>query len=119
MDRVIIDDITFYAYHGILPGEKELGQEFTVNIELGIDLETPFNDRIEDVADYRKAISAAETVMLGEPCQLLETLACRIADKILQIPGIMETTVEVRKSNPPVPGLRGGVSVLVTRTRKD
>jgi dihydroneopterin aldolase len=48
---------------------------------------------------------------------LLETLACTIADKLLAISGVIEVAVEVRKPNPPIPGVQGGVSVMVTRAK--
>lgn len=116
MDRVIIERIVCYGYHGVLLEEQSLGQEFQVSLELGVDLSNHREDRIESVADYRSAVSIVEEVMYGQPCQLLETLAARIADKLLGIDGIIEVTVEVRKPNPPIPGVQGGVSVVLNRS---
>ncbi|MFO8191689.1 MAG: dihydroneopterin aldolase [Bacillota bacterium] len=118
MDRIIIDGFTCYAYHGVLPEENSLGQEFQVSIELGIDLAGHNDDQIDKVPDYRKAVMAIEQVMYGDSCRLLETLACRIADKLLSLPGVLETTVEVRKPSPPLPGVQGGVGVMVNRRRQ-
>jgi len=117
VDYIIIENINFYAYHGALPEERAIGQEFRVNLELGIDLSAhnELKDNLESVADYRQAVRFAEEVMQGDPCMLLETLACRIADKLLTIPGILEVKVEVAKPNPPIPSVRGGIKVAVTR----
>ncbi|MDY6826290.1 MAG: dihydroneopterin aldolase [Bacillota bacterium] len=117
MDRIIIDSFTCYAYHGVLPEENSLGQEFQVSIEMGIDLTSHNDDRIDKVPDYRKAVMAIEEVMYSNSCRLLETLACRIADKLLKLTGVLEATVEVRKPSPPLPGVQGGVGVIVNRHR--
>ncbi len=117
MDRIIVERIVCYAYHGVLLEEQTLGQEFQVSLELGIDLNNHREDQISAVPDYRSAVSAVEEVMYGPSQQLLETLACRIADKLLALEGLLEATVEVRKPNPPIPGVQGGVSVVVTRGR--
>lgn len=117
MDRIIVERIVCYGYHGVLLEEQTLGQEFQVSLELGVDLSGHSEDYIDSVPDYRKAVSIAEEVMYGPSCRLLETLACRIADKLLTIPGIIEATIEVRKPNPPIPGVQGGVSVVVSRAK--
>ncbi len=117
MDRIIVERIVCYAYHGVLLEEQTLGQEFQVSLELGIDLSGHSEDQISAVPDYRSAVSVVEEVMYGQSQQLLETLACLIAEKLLTMDAIIEATVEVRKPNPPIPGVQGGVSVVVTRGR--
>ena len=118
MDRIIVDGFTCYAYHGVLPEENSLGQEFQVSVELGVDLSGYNDDLFDEVPDYRKAVMIIEEVMYGDSCRLLETLACRIADKLLSLSGVLETTVEVRKPSPPLPGVQGGVGVMVSRRRQ-
>lgn len=115
MDRIIVERIVCFGYHGVLLEEQTMGQEFQVSLELGIDLSTLKDDQLDQVPDYRAAVSIVEEVMYGQSRRLLETLACQIADKILTITGIIEATVEVRKPNPPLPGVQGGVSVVITR----
>jgi len=117
LDRIIVERIVCYAYHGVMLEEQSLGQEFQVSLEMGIDLSGHSSDQIDDVVDYRAAISIVEEIMYGSSCRLLETLACRIADKLLTLDGVIEAAVEVRKPNPPIPGVQGGVSVMVSRGR--
>ena len=117
MDRISIDDITCYAYHGVLPEERKLGQEFEVSLELVTDFSVIKEDRIEEAVDYRRAVDIARGIICGEPCRLLETLAERIAGRLLQLPGITEVEVEVRKPNPPLPGIKGGIGVSISRRR--
>lgn len=115
MDRIIVERIVCYGFHGVLLEEQALGQEFQVSLELGLDLSGHRDDQIDAVPDYRIAVAMVEEIMYGQSCRLLETLACRIADKLLTLPGVIEVAVEVRKPNPPIPGVQGGVSVMVTR----
>jgi dihydroneopterin aldolase len=117
MDRIIVERIVCYAYHGVLLEEQNLGQEFQVSLELGLDLSNHKSDEIADVVDYRMAISMVEEIMYGQSCRLLETLACRIADKLMTLDGVIEAAVEIRKPNPPIPGVQGGVSIMVSRGR--
>lgn len=117
MDRINIDTIICYAYHGVLLEEQALGQEFQVSIELGVDLSGHNHDSIDQVVDYRQAVQIVEAIMYGDSCRLLETLACRIADKLSTLPRVLEAAVEVRKANPPLPGVQGGVAVTVTRSQ--
>jgi len=115
MDRVLVERIVCFAYHGVLLEEQTLGQEFQISLELGVNLSEHSSDQIDAVPDYRTAVSVVEEVMYGQSQRLLETLACLIAEKLLTIQGVLEVTVEVRKPNPPIPGVQGGVSVMVTR----
>ncbi len=117
MDRIVIEKIVCFGYHGVLLEEKTLGQEFQVTLELSVDLSAHKDDQIDQVPDYRTAVSIVEGIMYGQSCQLLETLACRIGDNLLLINGVKEVTLEVRKPNPPIPGVQGGVSVIVTRVK--
>ncbi len=116
MDRIIVERITCYAYHGVLLEEQTLGQEFQVSLELGVNLSDHREDEIDAAVDYRVAVSIVEKVMYGPSKKLLETVACEIADQLLLIKGVNEATVEVRKPNPPLPGVQGGVSVIVTKS---
>lgn len=117
MDRIIVERIICYGFHGVLLEEQTLGQEFQVSLELGLDLSGHREDQLDTVPDYRSAVAIVEEIMYGQSCRLLETLACRIADKLLAMPGVLEAAVEVRKPNPPIPGVQGGVSVMVTRSK--
>ncbi len=117
MDRIVVEKIVCFGYHGVLLEEQTLGQEFQISLELGVDLSAHKNDQIDQVPDYRTAVSIVEDVMYGQSCRLLETLACRIGDKLLLISGVTEVTVEICKPNPPIPGVQGGVSVIVTRVK--
>lgn len=117
MDRIIINDISVYGYHGVLPSEQELGQEFQVSLVLGVELPDLENDCLESVLDYRLAVNAVREIIQGSSCLLLETLARRVAGRLLTLPGLKEVTVRVGKPHPPLPGVQGGVFVEISRRR--
>ena len=116
--RFIIKDIAFYAYHGVLQQERDLGQKYLVSLELSIELPQEPHDNIEKTYDYRVAVEAARRVMNGASCLLLETLANRIAEEVMQSPQVKGARVSVMKANPPIAGVEGGVSVELFLARE-
>ncbi len=116
MTRIIINQITAYGYHGVLPAERSLGQEFQVTVTITTSpAKQPLQDNPDRVLDYCTAVEAVQAILTGPPCRLLETVAERIAGRILALPGVLETTVRVGKPNPPLPGVQGGVWVEISR----
>lgn len=81
MDRILLNGLIFFGRHGCHEAEKQLGQKFIVDIELECDLRAAGNsDALEDTIDYVAIYNAAREIIEGEPAQLLESLAQRIAD---------------------------------------
>ncbi len=115
--RIIMKDIVFYAYHGFLPQERELGQEFRVSFELELEQVPSGKDLLEDTVDYRSAVDVVRCVMEGEPRQLLETLAAEIAAGLSHLSGVSGVKLRVEKPHPPIPAVLGGVSVEINHTR--
>ncbi len=119
MDFIHIKDLKFHGRHGVLPEENTLGQHFLVSLILETDLQPAGeSDDIERGIDYRRLVAAAREVVEGPPVKLLETLAERIAEGILdRFPGIHAVTVQTGKPTPPIPETCGGVFVRIRRTR--
>lgn len=98
MDRILLQGMSFQGRHGVRPEERERPQEFKVDIEVDCDLSEPGKtDRIEDSVDYRQIQVIAKEVIEGESRKLLETLAARIADRVLEIPRVGGVTVRIAK----------------------
>jgi dihydroneopterin aldolase len=115
MDRLLLEGMTFFGRHGALPAEKELGARFSVDVVLEADLAAAGrSDRLEDTVDYVRAYGLVREVVEGEPCQLLEAVAERIAGRLLGLGGVQRATVTVRK-RPPVEGEFRAFGVEVTR----
>jgi len=71
------------------------------------------SDRIDDTLSYPILEKIARKILEGEPANLLETVAERIAAAILKQPRVVEVTVRVSK-RPPLPNLTS-FAVEITR----
>lgn len=117
MDRILLEGMSFQGRHGVRPAEREVLQEFKVDIEVDCDLSEPGkSDRIEDSVDYRQIHSVAKDVIEGESHKLLETLAARIADRVLEIPRVGGVTVRIAKRPESMQPIEAA-AVRINRTR--
>lgn len=98
MDRIELEGMVFSGRHGVRPAEREEPQEFTVDIKVGADLAAPGrSDRVEDTVDYRQIYAIAKSVIEGESAKLIETLAQRIAERVLELDRVATVSVRVAK----------------------
>lgn len=117
LDRLELRRMVFFGHHGALPAERELGQEFTVDVTLEGEFGAARrSDRLEDALDYRIAWTAVRDVVEGPPLQLLEAVADRVAERLAALPGVVRATVGVAK-HPPLPGSFETFRVVVTSER--
>ncbi len=85
MDEIWIRGLRVFAYHGVNPEEKRDGQNFELDVTLGIDLAKPcYTDRVEDTVSYAKAAKTVLRVMTETSYDLLERAAQRVAEQILE-----------------------------------
>ena len=117
MDRIQLEGMSFEGRHGVRPAERERPQEFKVDIEIDCDLSQPgTSDRIEDSVDYRRVRAIAKEVVEGESQNLIETLAARIAERVLQLPRVAGVSVRVAKRPESMQPI-GAAAVSFNRTR--
>ncbi|NHM74610.1 MULTISPECIES: dihydroneopterin aldolase [Staphylococcus] len=116
-DKIFLQGLEFYAYHGALPAENEIGQVFIVDIEMKVDLaEAGESDRVEDTVHYGEVYEDVKAIMEGPPVNLLEYLAERVAKRInSHYNRVMETKVRITKKNPPIHGIYNGVGIEIVR----
>ena len=106
------------GFHGVLPQERELGQPFVVDVALEIDTAgAASSDALGDTVDYAALAEKLVDVMSGEPVNLIETLAERLADVCLADPRVQAATVEVHKPEAPVTVPVEDISVTIRRSR--
>ncbi len=116
MDRMTVSGIRAWGHHGVLPHERELGQEFLVDLDVEVDLATAAaSDDLADTVDYGRLAQQAHDVVTGEPVQLIEALATRIAEVVLRHHRVTRVTVTVRKPSAPVTVPLSAVAVSITR----
>ena len=118
-DIIFLNGMRFYGYHGALPAENEIGQIFIVDITLKEDLhDAGQSDDVKDTVHYGEVFEDVKEIVEGEPSNLLEHLAERIAKRInSHYNRVMETKVRITKENPPIPGHYDGVGIEIVRER--
>ena len=118
MDRILLNGLIFFGRHGCHAAENELGQKFTVDIELECDLSAAcLSDDVNDTINYVDIYNAAKEIMEGEPAKLLESLAQRIADAALEDERVQSAWVRIRKPHIALPGTLDYIGIEVTRGR--
>ena len=116
-DCISITGITAFGYHGVFDFEKRDGQEFSVDLEIHINLTAASkSDQLEDSIDYSKFTAIAREAIEGEPFNLIERLAGFIADRIKsEFPAVNAVSVTVHKPQAPVKEKVTDISVTITR----
>ena len=106
---IFINGVRFHAYHGVMPQERVVGADFTVDVKVGYDMTQAID--YAQVAD----IIAREMAI---PSQLLEHVAGRTAKAILnELPMAQYVYISITKDNPPmgIDSMGAGVVLHVTR----
>ena len=89
----------FDANLGILAHEKTAPQPIQVDAELNMGSQPlhPKDDDITHVLDYRKVRAIIIDECTAEHVNLLETLIGKLADRLLQLPGVVGVRVRIAK----------------------
>lgn len=116
-DKIKIEELEVYAYHGVYPEEQEKGQLFYVNATLyGDTYQAGITDELEFSTDYGKVCHFITEWMQTHTCKLLEAVAERLAEAILcEFPLTEEIELEIRKPQAPIGLPFGSVSVEIRR----
>lgn len=118
-DKIILSGMVFYGHHGVNRAERELGQRFVVDVELAKDLSPPgLSDDLAMTVNYASVFKVAREVVEGEPCNLIEAVAERLAGFLLARFPVEAVRVRVRKPWAPVKGsVLDSVAVEIVRNR--
>jgi len=117
-DRIGIRGIRGRGFHGVLEQERREGQEFVVDVDLWVDLSAAAgSDDLTDTVDYAVIAESVLALIEGEPCQLIETLAQRIASAALANGSVQQVEVTVHKPKAPISVAFDDVSVTLVRSR--
>jgi dihydroneopterin aldolase len=117
-DRILMRGLAFYGYHGVMPEENRLGQRFIVDIDLSVPLgDAGRTDDLTKTVNYAAVLVDVRAIVEGPPVKLIETVAERIAAKILGAYGVDEVRVRVKKPDVPIPATLEYVGVDITRRR--
>jgi len=112
-DRIVLDGIRGIGYHGVFEFERRQGQEFVADLVVHLPARVATDD-LADTVDYGVIAQRAHEVIVGEPMDLIETLAERIADAVLAL-GAVSVEVTVHKPQAPIPVPFTDAAVRITR----
>ncbi|MGJ9385085.1 dihydroneopterin aldolase [Salipaludibacillus sp. CF4.18] len=119
MDKILVQGMRFYGYHGAFPEENKLGQRFYADVTLELDTRgAGETDDLSKTVNYAKVYELTKEVIEGEPVKLVETLTAQLSDRLLEEFSIVEAcVVKVIKPDPPIPGHYDSVAVEIRRER--
>ncbi len=117
-DRIALRGMVFYGRHGARSAERELGQRFVVDLEVGADLsEAGRTDDLGRTISYSELYRLAREVVEGEPRNLLEAVGERICERALAYDRALWVRVRITKPSVPIPGALEAAEVELLRRR--
>lgn len=120
-DKLLLRGLRLFGRHGVLRCERELGQQFVVDVEVETDVSIAGRtDDVKDTADYVQLFDIAKRIVQGRPKQLVECVATEIAHDILKdIDRVDAVLVRIVKPHVALPGQLSDIGVEICRRRED
>ena len=117
-DTIVMRGLRGHGHHGVYAEERTAGQPFLVDVTLWLDLSgAARSDEVADTVHYGELAKDVVAVVEGEPVQLIETLAERIAGACLAYDRVDRARVTVHKPEAPIEVPFQDVAVTIERTR--
>ena len=118
-DRIFIHGLSLHAYHGVMAYEGKVGQTFTIDMTLEIDLKAAArSDKVADTVSYDKVVDCASRAFTGQRYKLIEAAAGRVADAVLAaFPRVTRISVTIHKPHAPIAATFSDVGVTLVRGR--
>ncbi|MGN6611650.1 MAG: dihydroneopterin aldolase [Angustibacter sp.] len=118
LDQIALMGLRARGRHGVLEHEQQLGQTFVVDVVLHLDTrDAAAGDDLTATVHYGVLAEQVVDVVRGEPVQLVETLAERIAAVALAPHRVVAADVTVHKPQAPVQVPFDDVQVRIRRWR--
>lgn len=119
LDTIALRGLCARGFHGVFEHERRDGQDFITDVLLNLDAgPAGSHDDLASTANYAEVAATVERIVSGEPADLIETVALRIATSVLQEqPVVASVEVTVHKPQAPIPSDFADVSVTVRRSR--
>jgi dihydroneopterin aldolase len=119
MDKIQLEGVKLYAYHGCMEEESRIGSEYEVELMIWADLKrSARTDHLKDTVDY-VLLNRVVAEEMAIRAKLLEVVAQRIITRVFKDePRVKKAQVKVTKMSPPINGDVERVSVLLKEKRK-
>ena len=121
MDKILIENMAFYGFHGVLEEEKSLGQKFFVDLELKLDLSAAGkSDAVEHTVSYADVYDDVKYFVESARYNLIEALGENICNMVLsKYSEVKEVTIRIKKPEAPVRGIFDYMGIQLVRTRNE
>jgi 7,8-dihydroneopterin aldolase/epimerase/oxygenase len=118
-DHIFINGLSLHAYHGVMEHERSVGQTFTLDLVLDIDLaHAAVSDKVADTVSYSAIVQVASEAFCAGRYRLIEAAAGAVADALLErFPRIKTVRVTVHKPHAPIAATFRDVGVELVRSR--
>ena len=117
-DRITITGLSAHAHHGVYDWERQRGQMFVVDAVLELDTApASAGDDLDRTVNYAELAQRLHGVLAGEPVDLLETLAQRLADVCLAHALVDAVEITVHKPDADLGVPFADVTVAIRRER--
>jgi 7,8-dihydroneopterin aldolase/epimerase/oxygenase len=118
-DRIFITGLSLHAYHGVMAHEAKVGQTFTLDLVLDIDLSAAArSDKVFDTASYDQVVDCVSEAFRAQRFRLIEAAAGRVADAVLaRFSHVRAVTVTIHKPHAPIAATFADVGVTLMRAR--
>lgn len=118
LDQIRLTGITALGYHGVFEHERRDGQTFVADVVVHLDTRrAAARDDLAHTLNYGELAEQVAAVLSGEPVDLIETVAERIAATVLASGIVQAVDVAVHKPNAPIQVPFGDVVVAIHRDR--
>lgn len=119
-DTIFIRGLTVHAYHGVMPHESKVGQTFSLDLDLTIDLsQAARTDRLAQTVSYDQVVEAASEAFCAKPYKLIEAAAGAVVDAVLaKFSKITAVRITVHKPHAPIAATFDDVGISIFRTRR-
>jgi dihydroneopterin aldolase len=116
MDEITLTGLRVFGRHGVYDQERREGQDFLVDLTLFLDTRpAAASDDVADTVHYGELAEQVAAIVGGEPVDLVETLAARIADHVLTFGLVERVRVTVHKPDAPIALTFADVAVTIER----
>lgn len=118
-DRITLTGLRVRGNHGVFEHERVNGQDFLVDLTVWLDLDAAVrSDELADTINYGELAERTATIVGGEPCDLIETVAGRVAEDVMKDGRVHAVEVTIHKPAAPIPLTFADVAVTVRRSRR-
>lgn len=118
-DEIALTGLRVFGRHGVYDHERRDGQDFVIDLVLRLDTRpAAASDDVADTVHYGELAERVAAIVGGDPVDLVETLADRIAREVLADRRVDAVRVTVHKPDAPIPLTFADVAVTIERRRE-